>query len=192
MGLRLAVKEWAGVIEALSKGIQIILVRKYPPDEKQFLLYPTYSYYSSTANYPDRFDRNFQKAYRQLARDAALEQLLDRDVVKLQYVFEVQDVMLMTSNNIKRLAPCMIWSVEHVKEYAERYNGLFVWSGRIKRLPAPILAARQVGGGSLKTYTHFEDVDVLGVADAIADEHFRQMSFELKEAIGDSAESVFF
>ena len=162
MGFRLAIKEWAGVIDALASGDQFLFIRKYSPEESRFLLYPTYSYYTSTKGDPERFDAKFQESFRQIARDAALAELEDTGVVRLRYLFEVDEIKIVSRDfPVQELTPFMIWSSEHVSNYAEKaYNGLFLWIGRTQQLSVPVLAARQTTGGSITTYKHFEDIEL--------------------------------
>lgn len=165
MGLRLAMKEWAGVIEALAEGNQIFLLRKYEPEEKEFCLYPTYSYYTSIQNHPERLNDKFKPEFTEKAKKAALEQLVEKDLVKLKYLFEVDEVVSLSNvkRAVKELDPFMIWTVSHVAQYSERAkNGVFLWVGKTKKLSETVLAARQTGGGSITKYNHFEDIDTTG------------------------------
>ena len=53
--------EWNAIIEALGHAKQSILIRKYPTNLKEFLLYPTVSY-ANNDNYLESFsDKDFAK-----------------------------------------------------------------------------------------------------------------------------------
>ncbi len=189
MRTRLAIKEWAGVINALGQGDQIILIRKYSPDAKQFLLYPTYSYYNTDRGTPERFEAKFQSKFLTLARESALSELENPGIVNLRYVFEVDKVVnIPQDTQISRLVPFMIWSAEHVATYAEKaYNGLNVWIGRAKRLPVPVLAARQTSGGSITTYKHFEDIDIGDALSVLSESDYEKKRKELMTALGEKS-----
>lgn len=186
MGLRLAMKEWAGVIEAFADGQQIFLLRKYAPDETKFCLYPTYSYYTSIQNHPERMNDKFKHQFVEQAKNAALEQLIDKDLVKLKYLFEVDEVVNLF--NVKRaveeLDPFMIWTVSHVAQYSERAkNGIFLWVGKTKKLTQTVLAARQTGGGSITKYYHFEDIDTAGSSQVLEEAEFQRKRKELLDCL---------
>ena len=53
-------KEWNAVVEALGQGKQSILMRTYSTTNKEFLLYPTFSY-ANKDDYLDMFKTNDQK-----------------------------------------------------------------------------------------------------------------------------------
>lgn len=185
MGLRLAFKEWAGVIEALAEGHQIFLLRKYEPDEAKFCLYPTYSYYTSIQNYPERLNDKVKPEFAEKAKNAALEQLKEKDIVKLKYFFEVDEVIhLADVKRVVDLEPCMIWSVSHVSQYAETAKkGMFVWIGRTKELSKTVVAARQTGGGSLFKYNHFEDIDTTNSSQMLEESVFQKRRTDLFECL---------
>ena len=189
MSLRLAVKEWAGVIQALGAGDQILLIRKYEPEQKSFLLYPTYSYYTQDKSNPERFDSKFQQKYLKTARDAALAELEQSDIVKLRYLFEVDKTVSVPKDfPVNKITPFMIWSSEHVAGYAEKaYAGLSIWIGRTKKLTEPILAARQTTGGSITTYKHFEDFKVSGAALVIPEQQYEEKRDKLIDSINATA-----
>jgi hypothetical protein len=189
MALRLAVKEWAGVIDALANSDQILLIRKYPPDQFSFLLYPTYTYYSADKSNPAKFDARFaakfQEKYLEMARDAALLELREPGIVQLRYLFEIDEVVVISKETrFEMLAPFMIWSPAHVATYAEKaYGGLSVWIGRTKKLSMPILAARQTSGGSITKYTHFEDFNVAGAAPVCVEDQYQLKRSQLLEVL---------
>ncbi|CAN5439791.1 hypothetical protein BH10CYA1_BH10CYA1_62070 [soil metagenome] len=176
MGIRLAVKEWAGVIEALNRGVQTVLIRKYLPEQTEFLLYPTYSYYTANKNHPDRFAEKFRPEFVSMARDSALEELLAPDLVKLKYVFKVENVIHLDSKaKITAAAMQTIWTTEHVQSYAEKSKyGVVAWVGQTKRLPSVVLAARQTTGGSITKYNHYDDVDVSESEPVSSAEHHKE------------------
>lgn len=174
MKTNLAVKEWAGVISAMAKGTQFILIRKYQPVSKQFLLYPTYSYFSAIQKTPDQLREKFQPAYLDLARKSAEEQLKTQDIVNLKYWFQLDETFEdVRAEQISNLEPFMIWSVDHVIAYAKR-GPLHVWLGRTFQLETPVKAARQVGGGSLMVYRHFEEIELHPSVAVVSEERFQE------------------
>ncbi len=186
MKTRIGLKEWAGVIEALADGRQILLVRKYPPEHNEFLLYPTYSYYSANKNYPDKFKRKFRKEFESLAREAAEEQLKNSDIVEIKYWFAVDKVYAaITQKQIRNLGELMIWSVDHVADYAETAkHGVCVWTGRTFKLPKTVLAARQTGGGSIMFYKHYEDVLLQDSKSTITEDRYLEESKKVGQVLG--------
>lgn len=67
MGTSIALREWSAVVDALGKGTQILMLRSYVPRYSPFLLYPTFSYYTSSINRPETFETKFQPKYLQFA-----------------------------------------------------------------------------------------------------------------------------
>lgn len=187
--MRLAIKEWAGVIEALNNGSQILMIRKYEPDQSCFLLYPTYTYYTADKIHPDRFKKKFRKEFVDLARDAAQKQLVEPNIVRLEYLFELDEIVpLENKARVLAAARHTIWTDEHVWSYAEHAKkGVVAWIGRTKRLPKPVLSARQTTGGSITTYKHFEDVDVSEASLVIPKEtyaaHKAKVQFSISQAV---------
>lgn len=184
MKLNLAVKEWAGVIEALCHGSQMVFVRKYEPDQNAFLLYPTYSYYLNDQRRIERFNEKFQQKFQSLAKESALKQLENRDIVQIKAMFEIDEVIKIDSKQIAKLEPFMIWSVNHVHEYATKAkNGINLWVGRTKLLKEPVLAARQTTGGSITLYRHFEDVNTTGAEPVFSDNEYVEKKKLLLQAL---------
>jgi hypothetical protein len=59
-----ALKEWAAIVEAIGRGMQAILLRKYAPARREFFLYPTYEF-ARSKDYLEKFQpqyREFVKA----------------------------------------------------------------------------------------------------------------------------------
>ena len=92
MGLALALREWSAVIDAMGKGQQSVMVRSYPPRAGKFLLYPTFSFYSSEKSNLQKFDRKFQPQFREFAKNSAEETLAKaRNLqVEIQYFAELE------------------------------------------------------------------------------------------------------
>jgi len=64
MGTNICLKEWSPVIEALGTGKQTLLIRALTPRYEEFLLYPTFSFYTQ---YGDKLEDKFQQNYVEMA-----------------------------------------------------------------------------------------------------------------------------
>lgn len=113
---RLALKEWAVAVKALSKGKQIIILRKGGIDRSdkefrvvhpRFLLYPTYEHQRqelvTASNYAD-----LQKS---------LSENGNPEKVKLEYWCEVTDKFEVSEQNeLDRIAPYHIWTTDYANK----------------------------------------------------------------------------
>ena len=123
-----ALKEWGTVVEALSDGIQTILIRRKRPAHDEFFLYPTYG--------PKQTKRSFQKQFHGVY-DKAIASRLRRKVeircyAQVKEAIEVNDV-----ERLKDLSDHYVWTPSHVEDYFKKskYPKVYVLILRTFQLP---------------------------------------------------------
>jgi restriction system protein len=144
-------KEWNAVVEALGQGKQSILIRAYSTTNKEFLLYPTFSY-ANKDDYLTMFKANDQK----FVEEHALPLKKD-DQVEIKYFARIEEIIERSPTRIGSIDKMHIWSKDHVKNYLKNKKA-FIWALRVYQLKEPFFAERNNGmlfanlkkGGSLE------------------------------------------
>lgn len=131
-------KEWNAVVEALGQGKQSILIRAYSTTNKEFLLYPTFSY-AIKDDYLDMFKANDQK----FVEEHALPLKKD-DQVEIQYFARIEEIIERSPTRIGSIDKMHIWSKDHVKDYLKNKKA-FIWALRVYELKKPFFAERNNG-----------------------------------------------
>lgn len=130
------INEWNATIEALGKGKQTILIRKYNTTLKEFLLYPTVSY----ANKDDVLD-SFQD--KEFVKDNLLPNGENR-TYEVKYYAKIEEIIEKSSSRIGAFNKFHIWTREHVKGYLGRKPAK-IWILRVYKLDKPQKLQRSNG-----------------------------------------------
>lgn len=181
MGLTIGVKEWAGVVDALGTGKQSLMIRSYPCRYSQFLLYPTFNYYTSNLR-TDTLDEKFKPEFRQLARTAGQEtaERAKDHFVDLKYWAELDEIIpLEIDASLSTLTKHFIWSVDHVEHYrASTSRGLCVWLVRVYKFPQTQPIGR-VGAGVPNYYRHPVEISTTGSKPVISDSDYESKKSQI-------------
>jgi len=119
----IAVKDWSVVIDALGKGRQVFLLRKYQPAYREFFLQPTYNYPVSS----------FKDEYQKTAKDNKSQRM--KGTVRISHYAEVTEVLeVQDTRKLERLSDDYIWTVQHVLDYFKEEKA-YVWLLRVYKLP---------------------------------------------------------
>ena len=130
--------EWNATIEALGRGKQSILIRKYGTNVNEFLLYPTVSY-ALNDNYLD----SFQDDYKEFVKEYSLPNKNDSKF-EVKYFAKVEKVVEKPSTRIGSLNNYHIWTRDHVKSYLGSSKAQ-VWILRVYELDEPKYLSRTRG-----------------------------------------------
>ena len=187
--MRLAMKEWSPVIQALGEGKQILLVRSYEPPATQFLLYPTFTFYTNAINKPEVLRQYFQPQFCNLA-EAAGKHTMQRArtdyYTDIDYFAEVDQFFPINEDRLwKAIAPFYIWSPEHVLSYLHKTKAksAYLWIVRTYKLPHPLLIGRVPMGGPPATYTHHQDVSTKGSTPVLTDQNHLSIKQKLMDLL---------
>lgn len=143
-----ALKEWSAVVDALGSGLQTILIRKYPPAHRDFLLYPTYGF-SARKIYLDRY---YQKHHHDFVKKSVESK--KKGKTNLRYyanVTEVIEVKRANFDRLRNLTSHYVWSPNHVVDYLkdEKYKTAYIWLVRVHKLQEP-QSINDLGRGALR------------------------------------------
>lgn len=184
--LELGYKEWSAVVDALGQGIQSVMMRTYKPRYSPFLLYPTFSYGTTSGA-----EQKFQQRYRQFAnqsveqtRKMAHEELL----VQISYFAYVDQVIEVPKTKWKILEPYFMWSTDHILSYVNKPPGTlkgYLWILRVFELPKPCKFGRLSQGGPPAEYRHCEPVSIRDSKPILTDEQFATLKAEIVTRIND-------
>lgn len=131
-------KEWNAIVEALGEGKQSILIRTYSTTNKEFLLYPTFSY-ANKDDYLEMFKTDNQKFVEKHALP-----LKKDDQVEIKYYAKIEKIVERSPTQIGSVDKMHIWSKNHVKNYLKNKKA-FIWALRVYKLKKPIFAERNNG-----------------------------------------------
>jgi predicted RNA-binding protein len=163
-------KEWAPIIEALGRGKQIFLLRKYEPSSSEFFLQPTYSFSSE----------DFKEDYRALVEESSRRKAA-REAILKYYAECVEVVRLEDKKALERLSDYYLWASEHVLEYFFKKQSIpHIWLLRVFKLPTSftIKASRAVIYQRLP-----EPLSTRGAVPVLMDEEFRSKVEQVRQVI---------
>ena len=180
--LRIALKEWAVVCDALSQGEQILLLRKggiyesageFELEHREFLLFPTYLHQNAQMLKP-YFQRGVEK------RDAEPGELT------LSSAGVVTDIIQLQSRpQMDRLDDQHIWTgpLIDMRFNYRAENPLYLLVVRAYRLQAPLKIANTPAYAGCKSWVPLDQpVDVRNATPVLVDEQFEsRRSLVLKE-----------
>lgn len=123
-----SVKEWNAIIEALGKGKQFTIIRKYPTNYKFFLLFPTFTY-SRNDGYLDLFKPDFHE----FVQKNLLPDENKNKQVALKYMARIEKIIQVSKKNVSNFSKYHIWSDKHIKSYLKDKDG-YIWLLRVYKL----------------------------------------------------------
>lgn len=164
-------KEWNAIVESLGQGKQTILIRKYPTNLKDFLLYPTYSYANS-----EQYLDSFQNKNQSFVEKNKLPKL-DEDKIEVKYYARVEKIIEKSPNKIGSLKEQYIWTSEHVRSYLNGKKAN-TWILRVYKLKNPVMVNKVIGPilyANLK-----EDISLDGIEPVMSDSKFSEILNKVK------------
>lgn len=192
MGLKVGLKEWSAVTEALGSGEQTILVHAVEPKHQEFFLYPTFNF----ANDPQKFPDRFQSKYLAMAKKSGEETTKrgkEELLVDIKYFAHIEKTVQIDSPKIwKQLEPYFIWKSEHVNQYAQatKKGCASLWIVRVFKFPAPIVIGRWSMGGPPDYYRQEEEISTKGGSPILPDADFTKTKNEILQIVGLNAPMV--
>lgn len=188
MSTRFGIKEWAGVVDALGRGDQSVLVRSYLPPHPEFLLYPTFAYYTDHGN-KGVFERKVKHSFAAQALESgrlASEAAKSKFEVNISYFARVEEVFdLRNFEQLAALDNYHIWAFTHVETYLNKNTAgkAALWLVRVFELSPHITTKRDLSGAPAR-YQHPEIVKTEGSSPVISDEKFEKIRTGLIEILG--------
>ena len=173
-----ALKEWGTVVEALSDGIQIILIRRRRPAHNEFFFYPTYG--------PKQTKRSFQKEFYRIY-DKAMASKLGRKVEIKCYAQVKETVEINDVERLKDLSDYYIWTPSHVEDYFKKskHPKVYVLVLRAFQLPKPKIVDIFPGISWVNLPEPISTIDCIPV---LTDEEFSNRMNEIKAKLEEGIE----
>lgn len=150
-------KEWNAVIEALGRGYQTILIRKYGTDINDFLLYPTEGY---TRN--DNFIDSFQSKYQNFVSKNASPKKDELQLI-IKYYAKVEKIIQCDINDIN-VEEYSIWTKTHVKTYLKN-DPAMIWVMRVYKLKNELKIEPAMGMKYSKTKIKLDPTELTPIID---------------------------
>lgn len=157
--------EWNATIEALGKGKQSVLIRKYGTNVDEFLLYPTVSY----ALKDDYLD-SFQEDYKDFVKENSLPNKKDSKF-EVKYYARVEKIVEKPSSRIGALNKYHIWTRDHVKSYLGTSKAQ-IWILRVYELNEPKFLERTRG---MRYANVSEEVKLENLKPVLSDSEFEKI-----------------
>lgn len=125
-------KDWNVIIEALGRGKQSIIVRKYRVNKNDFfLLYPTKNYLKL-----DNIENYFKKDYVDFFKRNQTPYTRNNQI-EIHYCAEVEKIFTISSLDLPKLSKFLISEINPIEEYLNYGEG-YVWVLRVYWLEEPI------------------------------------------------------
>lgn len=159
-------KEWNATVEALGQGKQIVLIRTYRTNLKEFLLYPTVNYALK-----DNYLESFQNKHKSFVEENALPKK-EGDKVEIKYYAQLEKIAEKSTQNTSRLQKLYIWTPEHVKSYLKGQKA-YVWALRVYELKEPFMA--EPTPGAIRYANLKKEVSIEGIRPVLSDEEFKKI-----------------
>ena len=122
-----SLKEWNAVVEALGRGKQSIIIRKYGTKNKEFFLNPTLKYALK-----DDYLKSFQNKHQQFVEKYKYPEK-ENDKVVIKYFAICEEIIEKSSNRIGSLKNQYIWNPDHIHEYLKGRDA-YIWLLRVYKL----------------------------------------------------------
>lgn len=174
---RMALKEWASVVGALGKGLQILLLRKGGLVEEagefrlaasEFFLYPTYEHQQA-----DLLQPQYAEAFRELGAKAAPQ----NGLVLGHYAVVTDDWPAPALSEMKQLRDRFVWNetfLEKRYEYKPELP-LRLLVVRTYQLPQPARLPERPEYAGCRSWVELEEnLSTDGVLPVLADEEFQR------------------
>jgi len=125
-----ALKEWGTVVEALSNGIQTLLIRRRRPAHDGFFLYPTYGIKQTRKS----FQKQFHEFYDKVMSSKLKGKVEIECYAQVEEIIEVSD-----PHRLIDLSNLYIWTSSHVEAYFKesKKNKVYVVMLRTFKFPEP-------------------------------------------------------
>lgn len=131
--------EWNVNVEALGKGKQTVLIKKYNTSKHSFLLYPTAAY-AKNVNVLD----NFKDECLDFASDFLVPPEDDDGRFEVRYYARVVDVIKVPFSKLSGFSDFHIYSDDYVNSF-EGSKNIWIWILRIYRLKNPDFMGKSRG-----------------------------------------------
>jgi len=174
-------KEWSAIVDALGRGLQVILQRKYPPSHREFFLYPTYSYTLKK----DYLSIYFQEKYQKYVLESSIRK--PRGETPIAYYASVVEVLRVGRGELSKLGNLSqyhIWNMDHVMRYFSdsKLEAAYVWILIVYRLPEPKLI-KDIGRGPITYADLSEPISTSGAVPVIDEKKFSSILEGIKKAL---------
>lgn len=130
---RIAVRDWSPVVDAISQGKQVILLRRSKPAHDCFVLLPTYTF----ANEKDYVSRHFRKEFHSFVEKNVADKETRSELAdcfcRVQKCIEIGTDEI---DKLRRIEEYYIWTADHVLKYFQGQPA-FVWLLRAYKLARP-------------------------------------------------------
>lgn len=175
-----ALKEWGTVVEALSDGIQIILIRRKKPAHNEFFLYPTYR--------PEQTKRSFQKRFYRIY-DKAMASKQGRKVEIRCYAQVKETIEINDVERLRNLSDYYIWTPSHVEDHFKKskHHKVYVLILRAYQLPKPKIVDIFLGISWVNLHESISTIDCVPI---LTDEEFNTRALTLKQVIKEQAKCM--
>ena len=172
-------KEWSPVVDALGKGIQTILSRKYSPAHNEFFLYPTYGF-SIRKSYLSLY---FQPQHQDFVKQSVESKKKGKTAI--QFYAAVKEVIKIPRTDfekLKNLRNYYIWSPDHVSNYFsdEKFKEAYIWILRIHKIPKA-QSINDLGRGALRYANLPFHISTAGCHPVLDDLRFQSTISEIKQ-----------
>lgn len=188
----LALKEWAVVVEALSRGKQILLLRKggirerggqFSTEPTEFFFFPTYVHQMEQGVVPDAAPE-LQAA---LAAKPSEDQLL---IPAYAIVTNVQ--WLDSRAFVDAMSGLHCWTADTVaKRFAYKNPGLYLFVLRVYRLPDPYCLPMLKRYAGCRSWVELgETLSTVGAVPVLDDDAFARQVQQVQERLGGSGQQA--
>ena len=182
--LTVALKEWAGVCDALARGRQLVLLRKggiyeaageFEVEHRQFLLFPTYLHQNRNMLKPDVHD-----TYRQMTAEP--------DEIVLSGAAEVTDIVRLSSRQqMDAIDDEHVWT-ESLIDMRFNYrpeNPLYLLLVRAYRLNSPVTIANTPAYAGCKSWVPLDEtINTWGGIASLDDESYDRRRRDILKRVG--------
>jgi hypothetical protein len=191
--MRHAFKEWAVVVDALSRGEQIVIIRKgglregrlgFQVEYPEFWLFPTLFHQQRDSVVPTA-----QTRFDELAQNFP-----PPDVLRLEVFAQVAAWrQLEDLDRARRFRGQHIWRDEVVEERFDwgRSKQIHALAVRVSRLPAPVEFPMRASYGGCKSWIELEEeIDITGARPSLDDTAFAAKLEAFQNALEPKADAV--
>ena len=165
-----ALKEWGTVVEALSNGMQTLLIRRRKPTHDEFFLYPTYGIKQTRKS----FQKQFHEIYGKVMSSKLKGKVEIKCYAQIKEIIEVND-----PKRLVDLSEHYIWTSSHVADYFKesKKNKVYVVILRTFKLPEPKIVDVFLG---ISWVNLPEPISTVNCVSVLADEEFNNKVNQIK------------
>ncbi|MDF9746314.1 DUF1802 family protein [Natrinema salsiterrestre] len=173
-----ALKERAGVVNALIDGTQTVLVRHPTLDpgtiDDRFVLYPAYTHQE-----PDRYQPRYEDYYHRASAKP-------EDGVPIRAVAEVREEYTVSSNDIQALARHYVYTPDGLRDKHDPDDDLRVLLLRVRELESPRLIEERGSYRGCRAWIELEGdttVDLASATPVLDDAAFAERRAAVRDAL---------